>query len=186
MVLRFPLLLLLLYPCLSSGGQPRFFGFGRTPTAQEIRRWNIDIMPDGKQLPQGSGTVASGKKIYQAKCVSCHGPGGKGGPNTQLAGAYNAAINFATDTKAVRTIGNYWPYATTIFDYINRAMPQNAPGSLTTNEVYSLTAYLLYINKIIDKDMKIDRHSLPRVIMPARHLFYWSDEVKHLQPAATK
>ena len=175
-------LMLLLCSVTVHAGQPRQFGFGRTPSAEEIRRWDIAIMPDGRQLPAGHGTVTQGKEIYQAKCQSCHGVQGTGGPNDQLAGAYDSRINFATDTRATRTIGNYWPYATTIYDYISRAMPQTAPGSLTPDEVYSLTAYLLYLNRIIDADSEINRDSLPRIVMPARHLFYWSDEVKQLRP----
>lgn len=186
MALRILLLALLLYPCLNWAGQPQRFSFGRKPTQDEISRWDIDITPDGRQLPPGTGTVARGGEIYQEKCLSCHGSEGRGGSAGRLAGAYQPGLNFSADTRVPRTIGNYWPYATTLFDYINRAMPQNAPGSLTATEIYSLTAYLLSLNKIIDKDMKIDRDSLPRVIMPARHLFYWSDEVKRLQPAVNK
>lgn len=180
------LIIMLTVACYVAAEQPQRFGFGRTPTAGEIRRWDIDITPDGKQLPPGKGTVADGREIYQEKCVSCHGIDGRGGPNARLAGTFDTDINFATDIGAVKTIGNFWPYATTLFDYINRAMPQNAPGSLTKDEVYSLTAYLLYINKIIDKDTPMDRNRLPGVIMPARHLFYWSDEVKQLHPAVNK
>jgi len=132
----------------------------------------------GWQLPPGSGSVARGKEIYQTKCLACHGEKGKGGPNDRLAGRYNPDINFARDTQAVRTIGNYWPYATTLYDYINRAMPFTAPGSLSADEIYSLVAYLLYLNGIISEDTVIDARKLPQVVMPAKQLFYWSNEVK--------
>lgn len=134
-------------------------------------------MPDGRQLPPGKGSVDRGRKIYQEKCQSCHGEEGKGGPNDRLVGKFNTKINFSTDTRVVRTIGSYWPYATTLYDYINRAMPFTTPGTLTSDEVYSLVAYLLFLNGIIDQDTVMNAASLPQVVMPARHLFYWSDEI---------
>ena len=177
--MRYGLIIILLVACASAAaGQPHRFGFGRTPSAKEIRQWDIDIMPDGKQLPPGGGTAQRGKIVYVKKCLSCHGEAGRGGANDQLAGSYDPAINFATDMKAVRTVGSYWPYATTLYDYINRAMPFNAPGSLSTGEVYSLVAYLLSLNGIIAPDDEINADSLPGIVMPARHLFYWSDEVE--------
>ena len=170
------ILILLVVSAGAAAEQPERYGFGRTPTAQEIRRWDIDIMPDGKQLPPGGGNAQRGGIIYAEKCLSCHGEEGRGGPNDQLAGAYDPAVNFAADMKAARTIGSYWPYATTLYDYINRAMPFNAPGSLSADEVYSLTAYLLSLNGIIDPDVEMNARSLPGVVMPARQRFYWSDE----------
>lgn len=133
-------------------------------------------MPDGKQLPVGSGTVVEGKDVYQEKCLSCHGEEGKNGINDQLVAKYDPDIRFATDVGAVRTIGNYWPYATTLYDYIYRAMPQTAPGTLTADEVYSLVAYLLFLNEIIDRDVEMNPDSLPKVVMPASMMFYWSEE----------
>lgn len=150
---------------------PSSFGFGRKATQDEIDKWDIDVRPDGKGLPAGSGISAKGKLIFDAKCVACHGAGGIGGPNGSL-------VTTATDTKEKRpekTIGNYWPYATTVFDYIRRAMPFNAPGSLTNEEVYNLTAYLLTANKIIDEKAVIDAKSLPKVVMPAQKLFVPDD-----------
>jgi len=159
-------------------GQPERFGFGRTPSATEIKQWDTDITPAGRQLPPGSGSVDNGGMIYSARCQSCHGEAGKGGPNDRLAGSFDPRLNFAKDMQAVRTIGNYWPYATTLYDYINRAMPFTAPGSLSADEVYSLVAYLLYLNGIISEDTVIDARNLPQVVMPAKQLFYWSNEVK--------
>ena len=177
MLYRILLVVLLAWSVSATAEQPRHYGFGRAPSAAEIKQWDIDIMPDGKQLPPGSGSAARGKEIYQTKCLACHAQEGKGGPNDRLAGKYNPAVNFATDTRAARTIGSYWPYATTLYDYINRAMPFTNPGSLKPDEVYSLVAYLLFLNGIIDQDTVMNATSLPRVVMPAMHLFYWSDEV---------
>lgn len=150
---------------------PSSFGFGRPATQAEIDKWDIDVRPDGKGLPAGSGISAKGKLIFDAKCVACHGAGGIGGPNGSLV----STTADATGKRSEKTIGNYWPYATTIFDYIRRAMPFNAPGSLTNEEVYNLTAYLLNANKIIDEKAVIDAKSLPKIVMPAQKLFVPDD-----------
>ena len=149
---------------------PISFGFGRPALTAEIEKLDIDIRPDGKGLPPGSGTVAAGKAIYDLKCAACHGVGGIGGPNGSL------AMN--PDPKVARrekVIGNYWPYASTIFDYVRRAMPFNQPGSLSDTEVYNLTAYLLHLNKIIDEKTVIDAKTLPLVQMPAQKLYVPDD-----------
>ena len=146
---------------------PASFGLGRAATDQEIALIDIDVRPDGRGLPPGSGDVASGKLIYTTKCAACHGKTGIEGPQARLVGA--------DTTIRAKTIGNYWPYATTVYDYINRAMPVNAPGSLTPDEVYSLTAYLLYANKIIDSGKIIDAKTLPEIKMPAHDLFIPDD-----------
>ena len=146
---------------------PASFGYGRTATAEEISSIDIDVRPDGKGLPSGSGSALQGKIIFEAKCAVCHGAGGKGG-------AYAALVTDAEKPK-VKTIGNYWPYPTTVYDYINRAMPLTAPGSLTPEEVYSLTAYLLYANGIIREDQIMDARTLPKIKMPAQHLFVADD-----------
>lgn len=145
---------------------PTRFGFGRPATAAEITAWDIDISPDGTGLPAGTGTVKTGRSIYAAKCAVCHGLKGEG-PQNRL-----VATSFTANEKA---IGNYWPYATTIFDYIRRTMPYNAPGSLTNEEVYSLTAFLLQANKIIDSTAVINAKTLPKVVMPAHKLFVPDD-----------
>lgn len=153
---------------------PGSFGIGRGATAEDIQAWDIDVMPDGAGLPPGSGTVTHGATLYAAKCASCHGATGIEGPNDRLIGREPVeGFPFGRDPALLgrRTIGNYWPYATTIFDYIQRAMPQNAPGSLTTNEVYSLTAFLLHKNKIIPEDAVMNAETLPQVVMPARERF---------------
>ncbi len=153
---------------------PGSFGIGRGATAEDIQAWDIDVMPDGTGLPPGHGTVARGATIYAAKCASCHGATGKEGPNDRLIGREpTEGFPFGRDLELLgqRTIGNYWPYATTVFDYIRRAMPQNAPGSLTADEVYSLTAFLLHKNEIIPGDAVMNAETLPQVVMPARERF---------------
>jgi mono/diheme cytochrome c family protein len=151
--------------CSSSSGerQPARFGFGRAAGRAQIAAWDIDVRPDGKGLPPGSGDVSAGNAVYQAKCAVCHGKTGMEGPNIPLVG------------DSAKTIGNYWPYASTVFDYIRRAMPANAPGSLTNEEVYSLTAFLLHANKIIEGNTIINAQTLPKVVMPAQKRFVPDD-----------
>lgn len=146
------------------------FGFGRKATQAEIDRLDIDVRPDGKGLPAGSGTASKGKIIFEMKCVACHGAGGIGGPNGSL--VTNKAPN---DKRKEKTIGNYWPYSTTVFDYIRRAMPFNEPGSLSNEEVYNLTAYLLHANEITDEKAVMNAQTLPKVVMPAQKLFVPDD-----------
>ena len=152
---------------------PKTFGFGRTATQKEIALLDTDVRPDGKGLTVGSGNAAEGKLVYAAKCSGCHGATGVEGPNDQLVTIKNPA-----DPKVKarnKTIGNYWPYATTVFDYIKRAMPFNQPGSLTDQEVYNLTAFLLHENGLIKADEIINAKTLPKVIMPARDFFVPDD-----------
>lgn len=148
---------------------PETFGFGKLVTKQEIAKWDIDVRPDGKGLPAGEGTVLQGKTIYAEKCASCHAADGKEIPGVKLPGPPLVSTTF-NSTKP-KTIGNYWPYATTLFDYTRRTMPYNLPGSLTDDEVYSLTAYLLNANYIIKASEIMNAKTLPKVIMPARKLF---------------
>jgi S-disulfanyl-L-cysteine oxidoreductase SoxD len=136
-------------------------GIGRAATPEEIRAVDIDVMPDGHGLPPGRGTVAEGAATYAAKCQSCHGAKGQGGSFDRLVGR----------DPNVKTIGNYWPYATTIYDYTARSMPFQQPGSLTPNEVYGLVAYLLNLNEIVPEDAVMDQTSLPKVVMPGRDKF---------------
>jgi cytochrome c len=156
----------LLYPDQDPSPQPDHFGFGREASEKEISKLGNAIMPDGRGLPPGSGTVPEGKKIYAVKCAACHGATGVEGPFPHLVSA---------DTSKAKTIGNYWPYATTVFDYIRRAMPYNAPGSLTDGEVYSLTAFLLSANHLVDSGVVLNATTLPKVQMPARSLFIHDD-----------
>jgi S-disulfanyl-L-cysteine oxidoreductase SoxD len=150
--------------CHHAPDPPAHFGFGRPASQHEIDSEAIAIAPDGRGLPPGSGDAATGHEIYSAKCAACHGATGREGPFTKLVGPMG-------DTGKAKTIGNYWPYATTVFDYIRRAMPLTAPGSLSADEVYSLTAYLLDANKIISPQTKLDATTLPKITMPAKKLF---------------
>jgi cytochrome c len=153
-------------------GAPARFGFGKPAPAEEVAAWDIDVAPDGAGLPTGTGTVAQGATIYARKCASCHGPTGTEGPFDRLVGREpRQGFPFGRDPDLVRTIGNYWPYATTLYDYVNRAMPLDAPGSLSANEVYSLVAFLLWRNEIVPITARIDAHTLPGVVMPAHDRF---------------
>ncbi len=145
-------------------------GLGKPITESDIKQWDIAILPDGSNLPPGSGTAAQGAVIYAQKCVMCHAEGGKGGAApgaVPLAGG--APLTNGIDTP--KTIGNYYPYATTVFDYTRRAMPFNMPRSLTDNEVYALTAYILSLNKLIGENDVMDAKTLPQVKMPNRDNF---------------
>jgi mono/diheme cytochrome c family protein len=154
----------------AAGASSQRYGLGRPAQPQEIAALAIDVGPDGAGLPPGHGNVADGEKVYAAKCASCHGAKGEGiaPAYPKLIGRDPAAENFAFDTnpKLVKTIGNYWPYATTVFDYVRRAMPLTTPGSLTDDETYALTAYLLAANQVIPMDATLDAKSLAAVKMP--------------------
>ena len=159
-------------PAKAAAKPPATFGIGRPATPAEIAALDIDVGPDGVGLPAGRGTAADGAPIFAARCASCHGKTGKEGPNDILVGRLPGdAFPFAQDPRAPKTIGSYWPYATTVFDYIRRAMPPDKPGSLLDDEVYGLVAYLLSLNALIPPDAVVDAASLPKVKMPARDHF---------------
>lgn len=159
---------------------PESFGIGRDATAAEIAAWDRDVRPDGHGLPAGSGTVEEGELIYAAKCAVCHGKTGVEGPNDRLVRHPGEGFpdGGSAESWTGRTIGNYWPYATTVFDYILRSMPQNIPGSLADNEVYALTAYLLWRNGIVAEDTRLDARALAAVKMPARDEFHADDRLE--------
>jgi|SRR5579872_4545799 len=140
---------------------------GRPLTPEEIEKIDITIAPDGSGLPEGSGSVSSGAAVYRQKCQGCHGTDGAGKPMEQLTGG----IGTLASGKAVKTPMSYWPNATTLFDYIRRAMPFNSPQSLSNDEVYSVTAYLLSIDSLVGKDAVLDAKSLAKVKMPNRDGF---------------
>ncbi len=142
--------------------------FGHPVTQADIAAWDISIGPDGAGLPPGQGTVAQGEKVYADKCQACHAEKGAGGPNDRLVGG---AGTIAAGKTPVKTVGSYWPYATTLFDYVRRAMPWDRPKSLTDEEVYSVAAYVLYLNGVIGQDEVLDAQSLPKVKMPNRDGF---------------
>jgi S-disulfanyl-L-cysteine oxidoreductase SoxD len=140
---------------------------GASVSAAEIARWDISIPPSGAGLPSGSGTARQGVQVYEQKCLVCHGAKGAGKPADPLAGGIGT---LATRTP-VRTVGSYWPYATTLFDYVRRAMPILNPLSLTNDEVYAVTAYMLNLSGIIGEDVPMNAQSLPQVKMPNRDGF---------------
>ena len=148
---------------------PKGPGLGVPATAAQIESADVSIGPDGAGLPPGSGTPAQGETIFNTKCIACHAQG-SGTVNDQLVGGQGTL----TSTTPVKTIGSYWPYATTVFDYVRRAMPYPTPHSLSDQEVYALTAYLLSLNGVIAKDAVMDAKTLPQVKMPNRGNFILS------------
>jgi mono/diheme cytochrome c family protein len=160
----------------SAQGYPSKFDFGATPSEQDIARIAIAIGADGKGLPVGKGDYATGKKVYEANCAACHGANLQGvpglpdmpsGPALRLTGGRGSL----TTKNPVMTVESYWPYATTLFDYVRRAMPFQAPGSLTADEIYAVSAYILAEGNVIDKATVLDAQSLPGVQMPNRDGF---------------
>ena len=141
-------------------------GLGKPISPEDLAPWDIHIMPDGTGLPPGSGTSAQGATVYAERCAVCHGEGGKGGLAAALVGGPPHA-----SLDGGKTIPNYWPYATTLFDFIRRAMPYQQPKSLSDTEVYAVTAYILAINKLIGESDVIDAKTLPKVQMPNRDNF---------------
>lgn len=166
----------------SSNPASRLLGFGRDPTAEEIAALDIDVQPDGTGLPPGSGTVEEGATIYEARCAACHGPDGLGTPaGWPLVGRNPGdAFDFhqSLEQERRRTIGNYWPYATTLFDYTRRSMPYDEPGSLSDDEAYALTAWMLWRNRIIGYDEVMDATTLLEVVMPAHNRFIPDDRTR--------
>ena len=143
---------------------------GKPVGDDELAKADFTIMPNSDGLPDGNGNTVAGAEIYRRHCLACHGEGGTGGINDVLVGGHGSL----TTERPVKTIGSYWPYATTLFDYIRRAMPYQSPGILSNNEIYSLTAYLLYLNGIVAEDAELSSKSLPGVEMPNRDNFIWA------------
>jgi len=143
------------------------YGIGRVATPGEIAGWNIDIGRDGSGLPPGSGSVSHGREVFAQQCAACHGDNGEGGVGDKLAGGQGTIAT----AKPVRTVGSFWPYAPTLFDYIRRAMPQNAPQSLSNEDVYAVSAYILNLNGLLPADATLDAKSLAAIKMPNRDKF---------------
>jgi len=150
--------------------RPGHYGYGTAPTEAEIAGWSISVRPDGRGLPPGRGSVEQGTTVYMDQCASCHGTFGEG------AGRYPKLTGGSLKGERPEpTVGNYWPYATTLWDYINRAMPFPSPHVLSADDIYALTAYVLNLNDIVDGNFVADRDSLPKVKMPNRDSFIWQD-----------
>jgi len=143
------------------------YGVGRVAMPAEIAAWNIDIGRDGANLPPGRGTVARGRQVYDVQCSACHGAHGEGGVGDRLAGGQGTLGTAAP----VKTVGSYWPYATTLFDYIRRAMPLTAPQSLSNDDVYAVSAYVLHLNSLLPAEAALDAKTLPTIRMPNRDMF---------------
>jgi hypothetical protein len=174
--------------CQTAWTQSPTYGLGKSPTAEEIRAWDIAISPTGKELPAGQGTAKEGAALYTRKgCAGCHGATGSGGHAPTLIsrkGVQPAASMpcLAPCVNDANTMGVHSPFATTIWDYINRGMPLGKEGTLTPNDVYALTAFLLYKNDIIKEDEVMDARSLPKVKMPNHDGFALPPEWKHGEP----
>lgn len=148
-------------------------GLGSTPPEELIQAWNIDVSPADDNLPEGSGSVAMGREIYAQRCVACHGDTGQGGPMDRLVGGQGSLAT----AKPIKTVGSYWPYATTLYDYIRRAMPLDSPQSLQPDQVYAVSAYLLNMNGIVPDDAVLDKNTLPQVKMPNSGGFDQTDTI---------
>ena len=167
---------------LAADGAPAF-GFGTTPSEAEIGRF-FSPLPDGRGMPQGSGSVLEGKSVYQQQCASCHGEQLQGGIGDRLIGGRGSLVNDDPRKAPVKTVESYWPYATTLFDYIKRAMPQTAPGSLTDDQVYALAAYILSQAGIVSDDVIMNADTLPQVVMPNRDGFVPDRRPERFPPPA--
>jgi S-disulfanyl-L-cysteine oxidoreductase SoxD len=143
------------------------YGIGRPATSAEIAGWNIDIDSHGNNLPPGSGSVSHGHEVFDQQCAACHGANGEGGVGDRLVGGQGTLAT----AKPIRTVGSFWPYAPTLFDYIRRAMPQNAPQSLSNDDVYAVSAYILNLNGLLPADAALDAKALSAIKMPNRDRF---------------
>lgn len=163
--------------------QRHAFGFGVAPSAAELARF-LSPMPDGRGLPEGSGSAAQGKVVYEQQCLACHGEHLEGGIGDRLVGGRGTLINDDPTKAPVKTVESYWPYATTLFDYIKRAMPLNAPDSLTHDQVYAVVAYILSAAKIVPADTVLNADKLAKVAMPNRDGFIPDPRPDRFPPAA--
>jgi cytochrome c len=167
-----------LLPLAAGAGAPvKGPGLGEPVDAAQIAAWNLSVYPDGRGLPAGSGTAQQGLSVYKDRCAACHGDEGEGGSGGHLVGRGPLA-----DADPDQAVGNYWPYATTLFDFIRRAMPMDKPGSLSADEIYAVSAYVLYLNRIVELDQTLDAGTLAGIRMPNRDGFIGIDAA--LPPAS--
>ena len=164
-------LLLLLSSVVTADPEPLSPNLGRALSTEEIAAFDLTILPNGQGLPVGQGPVSTGKAVYLRECMACHGEEGKGGLNNRLAGGVGSIQSASPDV----TVGSYWPEATTLFDYIRRAMPYTDSGRLTVDETYAVTAYVLFLSGILESDAVLDHESLADVAMPNKAGFYWAE-----------
>jgi cytochrome c len=162
-----PLIAAVALVCATSAQAQSPYGIGRPATPAEIAGWNIDIDHEGHNLPPGSGSVSHGHEVFDQQCAACHGAKGEGGIGDRLVGGQGTLAT----PKPVRTVGSYWPYAPTLFDYIRRAMPQNAPQSLSNDDVYAVSAYILNLNGLLPADATLDAKTLSEIKMPNHSMF---------------
>lgn len=168
-------LLLALAPAAASAQK---YKVGQPPSKELLEAWDIDVRPDGAGLPPGKGSVKQGQQIYASTCAACHGDKGEGKQFPGIVGGYDKLVGGAgtlDKPTPVVTIGSYWPYASTVFDYVRRAMPFTAPQSLSNDELYAVTAYLLFMNNVVAEDTVLDAKTLPQVKMPNRDGFITED-----------
>jgi S-disulfanyl-L-cysteine oxidoreductase SoxD len=142
---------------------------GHTPTSEELREWKVPVLPDGTGLPAGSGNAIGGEKVFLSKCAACHGNHGEG--RDPLGPMLVGGIGSLRTRNPMLTVGSYWPYSTSLWDYVQRAMPYPRPGTLTADDTYAVTAYVLYLNGLIKKKTPMNQQTLPRVKMPNRDGF---------------
>jgi len=160
----------------------RQYGFGVQPSSEELSHF-VSPLPDGRGLPSGSGTVAAGRQVYESKCAACHGANLEGGQGDRLVGGRGSLAGNDPARAPVKTVESYWPYATTLFDYVKRAMPLTAPGSLTNDEVYAVSAFILATAKIVPNDAVLDQKNLAQVQMPNRDGFVSDPRPEKFEPA---
>ena len=153
--------------CATSVQAQSPYGIGRSATPAEIAGWHIDIDRYGNNLPPGSGSVSHGREVFDQQCAACHGAKGEGGVGDRLVGGQGTLAT----PNPVKTVGSYWPYAPTLFDYIRRAMPQNAPQSLSNDDVYAVSAYILNLNGLLPAEATLDARTLSAIKMPNRNMF---------------
>ena len=163
----------------AAAAQSPHYKVGTAPTEEQIKAWSITILPDGTGLPEGKGTAAEGKDVYDRRCSECHGNKAQGADSVPLIGGKGSLAS----PKPLKTVTSYWPYATTVWDYVNRAMPFDTPGVLTNDQVYAVVAYVLFLDGMVEENQELNRETLPKIQMPNRDGFI-PDDRPDVGPAA--